>query len=429
MKTGLSFLATVLSLSLMIATAPAATAQQIQPSEPEWLSQLYEQGWHKVQEGVLQRATGGGQIETFGYGSEGLHWVVQGYEQRLDLLEEKYEQTPTAYLAAVIEQLKTEIARLSGQLPAARSAQRFDSEAMTTCAPSFGGEASAGPQPGAPGAKASASAYFYDDCGHLGDTFATAYAHAIAGTVETTVIQSDPKNGGTWLDSQAVASANGSAGCESWSQASVTSSELDIVYQTPLSQSFLCNAPSTKIALGPSNATLDGPQSDGDPGLLLDEQAAAGDPRAGYRPDLTTVWNTIFNPHVNAAIIDLGAVYRIERIYLYDTHGVAGGTDGDFTVTAGSASSGWTNTLISDPMPFWKVWKGFPNDPTNDGGFFVDDPTLELGVVTRYLRLVNPTGYVGMPEIVVYGKRALAADAEPCLDSCSCTGGCIDVPD
>jgi hypothetical protein len=37
-------------------------------------------------------------------------------------------------------------------------------------------------------------------------------------------------------------------------------------------------------------------------------------------------------------------------------------------------------------------------------GALIDDPALEFpGVRTRYLRVVNPTGYISMPEIVIYG--------------------------
>ena len=82
-----------LCLSMMITSALASSAQQVQALEPEWLTQMYEQGWQKVQEGVLQRDTGGGQLETFGYGSEGLQWIVQGYEQQVRDLEEKYRNT------------------------------------------------------------------------------------------------------------------------------------------------------------------------------------------------------------------------------------------------------------------------------------------------------------------------------------------------
>jgi hypothetical protein len=396
----------VLCLSMMIAGALAVPAQQVQPLEPEWLRQMYEQGWQKVQEGVLQRDTGGGQYETFGYGAEGLQWILQGYEQQVSRLEEKHGQSPNVQLAMVIVQLEGEIAQLNETLLEAPSAGNFDSEALETCTPSFGGSAFAGPQYEAQGAEATASAYFHSDCGQLADTFATAYAHAIAGSVETTKVQSDQRNGGAWLDSQATAGASGSTGCESSAQASVTSSELSISYQTPFKQSYSCLRPPLQI--DPSKITLDGAGSDGIPGRLADEQALARHPRAGDRVDVISNWKSNSGVHVNAAIIDLGAVYRIGRIYLYDRNGEVGGTIGSFTVTAGSAASGWTTTLINEELKGYLTWKGFPNDPANDpttdGSYTNDDPALEFSNVTaRYLRVVNPNGQVVMPEIVVYG--------------------------
>ena len=160
------------------------------------------------------------------------------------------------------------------------------------------------------------------------------------------------------------------------------------------------DARAAKLTLNPASITLD-TGSDGIPGRLADEQSAAGDPRAGDRPDLTSNWVSTSGAHINAAIIDLGANYEIARIYLYDTNG----SGGDFTVTAGSPTSGWTNLLASNTLNHYKVWKGFPNSTANDGTGFVDDPAMEYsGVTTRYLRVVNPSGLLGMPEIVVYTK-------------------------
>ncbi|HJX27064.1 MAG TPA: discoidin domain-containing protein [Thermoanaerobaculia bacterium] len=400
MKPRFLFVPALLCLSILIANTHAGSAQQVQPLEPEWLQKMYAEGWTKVQEGVLQRDTGGGQFETFSFGAEGLQWVVQDYQQRVRHLENRYNQAPAAHLAVVVARLKGEIARLSEEIAVAPSASTVDDQPFYECLFSWGSNAYAGPQSGGMGVTATASADVHGDCDFSADTFAMAYAHAIDGTVETTVIQNDPKNNGTgWVSSHATASANGSTGCESAAQASATSSDLSLYYQTPYVQNFTC---STKLTLDPRRITLDGPQSDGDPSLLADEQTTVGEPRAGSGNHPTTTWKTTHAPHVNAAIIDLGAYYQIERVYLYDTHGAGGGTVGDFTVSYRSSNSGWT-TLVSDPLDQDMIWKGFPNDSSNDQGTFVDDPTLEFRIWTRYLRVVNPTAYLGMPEIVIYG--------------------------
>jgi hypothetical protein len=231
---------TLLCLSMVITGARISSAQQSQRREPEWLTHMYEEGWQKVQKGVLQRATGGGQPETLGYGAEGLQWIRQGYERQVDALEDRYRQSRSKKLAEQIKQVKGEIARLNRALEEAPTVDGFDNSAMATCAISFGGTVQASPLDETLGVQAAASTYFHSDCGQLADTSATAYGHAINGTAETTISQSDPKNGGSWLDSQASASVPGATGCESWAQGSVTSGELGLSYQTPRAQNFSC---------------------------------------------------------------------------------------------------------------------------------------------------------------------------------------------
>jgi hypothetical protein len=225
-----SLVSTLLCLAIVSTGARAGSAQQLQPLEPEWLTQMYAEGWQKVQEGVLQRVAEGGKRETFSYGAEGLQWAVQRYEQQVAGLKSRYDASPSQDLATLIDQLEGQILRLEGTLDSAPSAESFDGEALEGCTISYGGDAVAGPQTGAQGVMASANVHFHNDCGHLGNTFTTAYAHAVAATGETTATHSDPKNNGAWLDSYSSASANGSTGCESWSEGSVIVSALSIDY-------------------------------------------------------------------------------------------------------------------------------------------------------------------------------------------------------
>jgi hypothetical protein len=256
-KLKLFSVSTILCLAMMITGVRAGSAQQVQPLEPEWLRQMYAEGWQKVQDGVLQRDTGGGQLETFTYGAEGYQWVAQSLQQQVSLLESRYNEAPDEDLADLIDYLKGEILRLEGDINSAPSAESFDGEALENCDVSWGGNASAGSQSGTQGVTASSNAYFHNNCGYVGDTFAMAYAHAIAGTVETTKIQNDPKNGGTWIDSNASASANGSTGCESYSQAQVTVSALNIAYQTPFRYNTNCSLPLQNSVSGTSNYYTD----------------------------------------------------------------------------------------------------------------------------------------------------------------------------
>lgn len=249
----------VLSFCLftMILGARAGSAQQVQPLEPEWLQQMYTEGWEKVQEGVLRRDTGGGEFETFGYGAEGLQWVIEGYARDLAFLEERYNEAPSEDLAGLIEKVQGEIDELSENSNAAPSAEAFDGSAMVECTEvAYGGEASAGPTESPRGVTATAAAYFHTNCaGYTGDTFAVAYAEATEGTVHTVKTQDDPKQG-AWIDSSATASAPGSTGCYSWAQASVTMNG-NSVFQTPLKENYTCPLPVRATITGPAVVTTD----------------------------------------------------------------------------------------------------------------------------------------------------------------------------
>src|SRR5215207_8794676 len=100
----------------MILGPRAGSAQQVDPLEPEWLRQMYAEGWEKMQEGVLRRDAGEGKFETFSYGAEGLQWVAEGYAQQLSFLEDRYNEAPSEDLAGLIESLQAEIDKLSGNL-------------------------------------------------------------------------------------------------------------------------------------------------------------------------------------------------------------------------------------------------------------------------------------------------------------------------
>jgi len=243
----------VVCLSALILGARTGISQQVQPLDPEWLQQMYAEGWQNVQPGVLRRDTGGGQYETFTYGAEGFQWVAQNLQQQVSRFEVAHNASPDEDLAELIDQLKGQILDLEGNIDSAPSAETFNGEALESCSISYGGDAFAGPQSGTQGVTASSSAYFHNDCNYVGNTFATAYAHAIAGTVETIKIQNDPKNGGSWIDSNASASANGSTSCESYAQGSVTVSALSVSYQTPFRQNFNCSLPLTNSVSGTPN--------------------------------------------------------------------------------------------------------------------------------------------------------------------------------
>lgn len=284
MKLKVLSVSVALCVSILMAGARAGAAQEVQPLDPDWLRQMYEEGWHKLQEGVLQRDMGGGQLETFSYGDEGLSWVAQSLENRSRLLENRYAASPSNELAGTIDRLRDEIARLNVLAQDAPSAESFDNEALESCSPSYGGIAVAHPLPQAPGVTAQADAYFHSACGQLGNTYAYTYAHVTNGSTSTSKTEDDLKNAGTWLDSSATVSLQGSTGCESRAQAMVTSDELSISYMTPEATNYSCPPP--WAAAYPPNTQM---------GLV--SQIPAG-PRPAYLMPVTENTNPSFGTQI-----------------------------------------------------------------------------------------------------------------------------------
>jgi hypothetical protein len=268
---------------LSLVLGRAGFAQELQPLEPEWLRQMYAEGWQKVQEGVLQRDTGGGSFETFGYGAEGLQWLVQSYEQQVQFFEDKYNESPSTEILELIEQLRDKVDSLNVELQAAPSAETFDGEVLEGCSLSYDATAYAGPQESPQGVTATASAYLHNDCEYVGNTTAYAYAQAIDGTLETYLTKTDPKNNGTWLDSYASASANGSTACESRAQATVEIPQLSIYYAAPPAENYNCPAvsPITASVSGPTSVTTDYYISAGCADVTWTASATGGHP-GGY---------------------------------------------------------------------------------------------------------------------------------------------------
>lgn len=164
-----------------------------------------------------------------------------------------------------------------------------------------------------------------------------------------------------------------------------------------------------KLVLDPNKIKLEGSTSNGDPKRMADEQALVGDPisDAKAKPALVTNWSSTSGSHVNVAIIDLGGLHYIDRIYIYDLNGDLKSAGTKYQILSG------TQVLVSSDLEAYKAWKGFPNDESNDFYMsgtsklyrFVDDPSMKFsGVKTQFLKVVHPNGMTGVPEIVVYGR-------------------------
>lgn len=245
-------LAMLVFLSLVLGRA--GSAQEIQPLEPDWLRQMYEEGWQKVQEGVLRRDLGEGKFETFGYGAEGFQWLIETYSRQLAYFEGEYRESSSAELASLIDQLQDKITALQNDVLAAPAAESFDGGQIEGCSLSYDYTADAGPLSSTQGVTATASAYFHNTCPETGSTFAYAYAHAAGVDVIDTVIQEDPENNGTWIDSYATASIAGSTECESRAQASVDVPSLGLFR---LAEDTNYDCPDMVSITGPSQVLTD----------------------------------------------------------------------------------------------------------------------------------------------------------------------------
>lgn len=199
------------------------------------------QGWVEVAPRVLERRLGS-RVEHVGYGQQGLAWLANELQQRLDFLKAENEAYPSPDVAKIIDALTTQIDK-------ARSDVRKAADApVPDCSITYGASADGYPLTTTQGVAGVASAQFTNNCGFGGDTYAYAFARATAGTTTTTNSTQDPKSG-TSISSYAFASANGGsvAGipCYSEGYAYAQSSALGISYsqydpnslcpQTPLS--------------------------------------------------------------------------------------------------------------------------------------------------------------------------------------------------
>jgi len=256
-RKSLSFVLLGLSLTFFSARAGLAQLQPIQPQEPVWLTQMYAEGWQKVQEGVLQRQSEEGQKETFTYGEEGLRYQVESLKKQVNNLQQLYNQHPSPELGEAIDRLQHQIAEGNARLSLGQ-VETPSSDQMSNCNISYGANAYADYLRGAqaPGVSASASAYFHNDCGFNGNSYAYAYVQASTGTVFTTKTQEDPKSG-AWVDSAAQWTLGGSSNCSSSSYARAWSDSLGISYQTS-ADNYLCLPADLTVSIdGPANVYTD----------------------------------------------------------------------------------------------------------------------------------------------------------------------------
>lgn len=202
-------------------------------AEPQ-VERMYEEGWHSVQEGVLQRDLGEGRVETYTYGEQGRRWTAQRLAQRIAALEREYRAYPSERLAAILASLKAELRQseqkqaADGELSlASASLSRGETDSVSAtlaagCEPTVTVGANASSlSTQVPGATASAHVSFQAPANCLGNTYTYAYSRATLGSTMNDDSQEDAQSDGTVLSASVSVSAIGSADCfsESFSQA------------------------------------------------------------------------------------------------------------------------------------------------------------------------------------------------------------------
>ncbi len=192
---------------------------------------LIREGWKPVGHGVWQR-TSDGKVETLGFGREGAAWRLADLERRFEFLQTVYDTHPSAELAEALEQHELEIERSEQELASFQPADSIGGgDSTNNCNIAYGANVDAYALTSSQGAGATASAYFHNDCGFWGDSYAYAYAQATLGTTTTTYDQRDPRSG-TWVDSYATASVEGTHNCYSEAYGSASSAALNVSYST-----------------------------------------------------------------------------------------------------------------------------------------------------------------------------------------------------
>ena len=288
LKSLLSISAALYLAMFSLAHFGVAQVQEIKP-EPPLVRQMLQEGWQKVAEGVLQRSVGGDQVETFTYGEEGLRYTLESLKEQVNSLQQIYNQHPSAELAQTIDTLQGQIAVGNTRLSSGQVEEPVG-EQIENCDISYGAHAYADPLTGsqAPGVTARSDAYFHNNCGFLGNTYAYAYVQGAIGTVFTTKTQEDPKYGGTWLDSAAQLSLSASSNCQSNSYARAWSDALGISYETS-AINYACPPPPLTVSIsGTANVYTDNYNPCAD--VTWTATASGGTPGYSYNWYIGGVW-------------------------------------------------------------------------------------------------------------------------------------------
>ena len=253
------FLAALL-LCLSLFGSPRLTMAQeeaVKALDNDVLTQMLNEGWHIVKDGVLQRELRAGEVESFVFGPEGFTWKLQDLQRQLRKLQSEFRAQPTPELRKAIAGYRQEIANTRRMIELARAAEALGDTSIdkVSCSINFSYDASASHGTSVQGTWGNASATFSGNCGFTGTVYATAYAKVTVNGAPTTKTVTDGPRSGANVSASAFASLNGGPACESNAYASMTSSSLN-----PSSYTISASNPSScpPVATAPV-PTINGP--------------------------------------------------------------------------------------------------------------------------------------------------------------------------
>ena len=246
------FVAFALCLSLLGSTNPI-----LAQADQDVITQLQREGWKIVSDGVLQRASRAGEVETFVFGARGFTWKLRDLRSQLQKLQTELRYNPTPELRKAIASHRKEISSTLKMIERARAADADKVDlSKVSCSINFTYDAAATARTDARGTKANASASFSANCaGFTGEVYAYAFAKAWVNGAETTDTVTDGPRTGANVSATASASRGGGTPCESYSFASMTSNNLNPASYSKSSTNTSCPALPTPLAVSVSSSS------------------------------------------------------------------------------------------------------------------------------------------------------------------------------
>ena len=209
-----------------LGAAVPALAQPGRDAGDDPIQKLQREGWTIVQDGVLQRRSSPGEVETFVYGVEGFTWKLQDLRAQLRRLRGELRADPTPELRRAVASHRKAITSTLETIERARATGEHGEtvQLKSLCFASIKYDAEAAYKTDRQGTWADASAEYSipPECSGSGEVYAYAFAKTTVNGAATTATVTDGPRSGANVSAAADANRNGGPLCESYAFASVT---------------------------------------------------------------------------------------------------------------------------------------------------------------------------------------------------------------